>query len=92
MRTARAIRAIAVFAAVAFAAGPLWSQSVEERLQGFDEWVESVMTEWKVPGLGVAIVEDGKTVYARGYGWRANVVAVPLEPVILPIRFVRTTD
>ena len=70
MRTARAIRAIAVFAAAAFAAGPLWSQSVEERLQGFDEWVESVMTEWKVPGLGVAIVEDGKTVYARGYGWR----------------------
>ena len=70
MRSARAIRAIAVFAAVAFVAGPLWSQTVEERLQGFDEWVESVMTEWKVPGLGVAIVKDGKTVYARGYGWR----------------------
>ncbi|MDE2978859.1 MAG: serine hydrolase, partial [Acidobacteriota bacterium] len=80
MRITRAIRAIVVFAAVAFAAGPLWSQSVEERLEGFDEWVESVMTEWKVPGLGVAIVEDGKTVYARGYGWRDIERELPVTP------------
>ncbi len=28
------------------------------------------MEEWKVPGLGVAIVEDGEIVLAKGYGWR----------------------
>lgn len=66
LRRARLLAAIAL----AFVAVPLWSDTVDERLDGFDPWVESIMQEWKVPGLGVAIVEDGKTVFARGYGWR----------------------
>ena len=49
---------------------PLPAQTADSRLDGFDPWVESVMAEWKVPGLGVAIVEDGEIVYAKGYGWR----------------------
>ena len=71
--SAAALRRWAILGAAlafTFAAVPLSSQTVDERLQGFDQWVESVMAEWKVPGLGVAIVEDGKTVFARGYGWR----------------------
>jgi CubicO group peptidase (beta-lactamase class C family) len=39
-------------------------------LQGFDAYVQRVMTRWKVPGLAVAVVEDGKVVLARGYGVR----------------------
>ena len=38
------------------------------------------MAEWKVPGLGVAIVEDGKTVFARGYGWRNVEQQLPVTP------------
>ena len=38
------------------------------------------MAEWKVPGLGVAIVEDGKTVFARGYGWRNVEQELPVTP------------
>lgn len=39
-------------------------------LNGFDKVVEQVMQEWKVPGIAVAIVKDGKVVYAQGYGYR----------------------
>ena len=74
-----ALRALLV-AALAVAAGPLSAATVDERLQGFDEWVESIMKEWKVPGLGVAIVEDGKTVFARGYGWRNVEEKLPVTP------------
>jgi CubicO group peptidase (beta-lactamase class C family) len=39
-------------------------------LKGFDAFVQRVMTQWKVPGLAVAVVKDGKVVLARGYGVR----------------------
>jgi len=28
------------------------------------------MREWKVPGVAIAVVQDGKVVYAKGYGFR----------------------
>jgi CubicO group peptidase (beta-lactamase class C family) len=37
---------------------------------GFDGFVEQVMKDWKVPGLAVAVVKDGKVIYARGFGYR----------------------
>ena len=66
--------------ALTLASTPLSSQTTDDRLQGFDQWVESVMAEWKVPGLGVAIVEDGKTVFAKGYGWRNVEQQLPVTP------------
>ena len=38
------------------------------------------MAEWKVPGLGVATVENGKTFLAKGYGWRNVDQQLPLTP------------
>ena len=63
-------RALLLAALTLLLTTPLAAQTADPRLDGFDEWVESVMAEWKVPGLGVAIVEDGEIVYAKGYGWR----------------------
>ncbi|MGH9766083.1 MAG: serine hydrolase [Blastocatellia bacterium] len=37
---------------------------------GFDGFVEQVMKDWKVPGLAVAVVKDGKVVFAKGFGFR----------------------
>ena len=34
----------------------------------FDETVINNMEKWHAPGLGLAIVRDGKTVLTRGYG------------------------
>ena len=39
-------------------------------LPGLDDYVQKVMTQWQVPGLAIAVVEDGKLVLARGYGVR----------------------
>ena len=37
---------------------------------GFDAYVDSVMAAFRVPGVSVAIVKDGRVVLARGYGVR----------------------
>ena len=59
-----ALLALCVFASTnAHAAG-------RQPLQGLDAYVRTVMAQWKVPGLAVAIVKDGKVVLARGYGVR----------------------
>ncbi len=47
-----------------------FAQSTPPNLNGFDGVVEQVMKDWKVPGIAVAIVKDGKIVYAQGYGYR----------------------
>jgi len=37
-------------------------------LTEFDKLAESEMNAWGVPGMAVAVVKDGKIVYAKGYG------------------------
>jgi len=40
------------------------------KLQGIDELADRAMKEWKVPGVAIAVVQDGKVIYAKGYGYR----------------------
>jgi CubicO group peptidase (beta-lactamase class C family) len=49
---------------------PGYAQDTLPNLNGFDDFVEQVMKDWKVPGVAVAIVKDGRVVYAQGYGYR----------------------
>jgi CubicO group peptidase (beta-lactamase class C family) len=35
-----------------------------------DRYVTGAMQQWQIPGLALAIVKDGKVVYAKGYGVR----------------------
>src|SRR6185436_13801610 len=52
-------------------AAPLQAQNVgPASLNGLDGFVEQVMKDWHVPGLAVAIVKDGRVVYAKGFGFR----------------------
>jgi CubicO group peptidase (beta-lactamase class C family) len=39
-------------------------------LKGFPQLVEKMLKEWEVSGAAVAIVKDGKVVFARGFGYR----------------------
>src|SRR5439155_5954683 len=41
-------------------------------LAGFDGYAEKALADWKVPGMAVAIIKDGKVVLARGYGARTH--------------------
>ncbi|HNB73443.1 MAG TPA: serine hydrolase domain-containing protein, partial [Acidobacteriota bacterium] len=40
------------------------------KLNGFDAFVEKVMTDWNAPGMGVGIVVNDQLVFAKGYGYR----------------------
>ena len=37
-------------------------------LEGLDAYVKKAMTQWKVPGLALAVVKDDRVVLAKGYG------------------------
>lgn len=46
------------------------SAKAGDALAGFDEFIDQAREAWKVPGVAVGIVRDGKVVSARGYGMR----------------------
>ena len=57
--------------------------SIEVDWSGFDQWVESVMAEWNIPGLAVAAVKDGQVVLSKGYGFRDVERGLPVTPQTL---------
>jgi CubicO group peptidase (beta-lactamase class C family) len=62
---------LAIFLLLLLFSSPfILAQNTPPNLNGFDGVVEQVMKDWKVPGLAVAIVKDGKIVFAQGYGYR----------------------
>ncbi len=63
--------------------GPKAADVARERLKGFEAWVDSAMTAWRVVGLSVAIVVDGETVYLRGHGVRDRERNLPMTPQTL---------
>ena len=40
------------------------------QLKGFPEFVNKVIQDWKVPGLAMTIVKDGKVIFSEGFGYR----------------------
>ena len=69
VRTLAAVLLVAFCAAAGFAAAPD-EKTVTERLKGFDAYMEKVLKDWNVPGVGVGIVVKDKLVLAKGYGYR----------------------
>lgn len=62
------------------------SSSEARALSGLDDYCRQSMMEWKVPGLALAIVRDGKLLLARGYGVRELGKAASVdEHTIFPI-------
>ncbi|HEV2351504.1 MAG TPA: serine hydrolase [Terriglobia bacterium] len=57
--------------------------SAADPLEGFDQFVAQVMKDWKVPGVAVAIVKDGKLILAKGYGERDTHQHLPVTPQTL---------
>ncbi len=46
----------------------------------FDPEVEAFMAARNVPGGALAVVKDGRLVYARGYGWADRDAEIPVKP------------
>ena len=54
------------------------SARAADPLADFDKFAESIRTEWKVPGMSVAIVRDGQVLLCRGYGFRDSEKKLPV--------------
>src|SRR4051812_41785805 len=75
----------ALAALAAMGAGPPENEE-PEALAGIDAFVESTMAAWKVPGLALAVVKDGKVVKSEGYGFRDRDKKLPVTPrTLFPI-------
>ncbi len=80
--TSAVIPQLRVLAALAFAiamARPAAGQKTAAPPPGFDGYVAQVLETFSVPGVGVAIVKDGRVVLARGYGVRRLGSPVPVD-------------
>jgi CubicO group peptidase (beta-lactamase class C family) len=62
------------------------AQDPLEKLQGFDAYMESLVKDWNVPGIGVGILVKEQLVFAKGYGFRDYGKKLPFTPkTIVPI-------
>jgi CubicO group peptidase (beta-lactamase class C family) len=65
--------AVAAAALLLFLASPGWAAKPADpkaQLKGLSEFMTKAMAEWKVPGVAVAVVKDGKVILAEGFGLR----------------------
>jgi dipeptidyl aminopeptidase/acylaminoacyl peptidase/CubicO group peptidase (beta-lactamase class C family) len=51
-----------------------------DKLASLDAFIEAAMKEWKVPGLAIAVVHDGKVIHSKGYGLRDVERQLPVTP------------
>lgn len=60
--------------------GPLPAAQVASAIASLDGVVTDLMQQSGVPGVAVAVVQDGETVFAKGYGVRELGQPDPVEP------------
>src|SRR2546423_8201827 len=53
---------------------------VNQKLAGFDAFMEKTLRDWNAPGIGVGIVIGDKLVFAKGYGFRDYEKKLPVTP------------
>jgi CubicO group peptidase (beta-lactamase class C family) len=65
------------------AMGQSTQASTPEVLGDLDAVVARVMKDWKVPGLALAVVQNGKVILVKGYGLRDRERNLPVTPQTL---------
>lgn len=56
------------------------------KLQGIEELINAALPAWDVPGLAVAVVADGRTIWSKGFGSRDVAKNLPMTAdTLLPI-------
>ena len=55
-------------------------------LDGLDAYMEKIVKDWNVPGIGVAVVAKDRVVFAKGFGYRDYGRKLPFTPrTVVPI-------
>jgi CubicO group peptidase (beta-lactamase class C family) len=62
-----------------FAVSVAFAQT-DKRLKNYDAIINRIMTDWKVQGIAVAIVDKNKVIFAKGYGYRDTENKLPVTP------------
>jgi N-acyl-D-amino-acid deacylase len=55
----------------------------EERFRSFDERIQAFLERHRVPGLALAVTDQGRLVFARGYGYADLARREPVQPTSL---------
>jgi CubicO group peptidase (beta-lactamase class C family) len=55
-------------------------EKADQRLAGIDTKLQVLVSDWKVPGFAVAVVEKKKVLYARGFGYRDHENMISVTP------------
>lgn len=64
--------------------GPaLWCADATRILSGFDAIAERGLREMQIPGVAVGVLQDGKVLFAKGYGYRDLKTKQPVTPKTL---------
>ena len=58
---------------------PITGQAVPD-LAAYDDVMTSLMQQYQVPGAALAVVRDGRLVFARGYGYADRDLETPVQP------------
>lgn len=58
----------------------LHGQGLDRAVAEFDQYAAKAVRDWGAVGLGVAVVKDGRTVFAKGYGVRILGQSDPVDP------------
>ena len=60
-------------------AGKVLAQTPEFITKELDQYIETGIKEWQVPGLSLVIVKDGKVVHMKGYGVKDIATNEPVD-------------
>ena len=55
------------------------SRLARDPIADLDTYTAKAVADWKVPGLAIAVVKDGRIVFAKGYGIRELGKAAPVD-------------
>src|SRR6478672_8261393 len=55
------------------------SRSATDPIRDLDAYTAKAVADWKVPGLAIAVVKDGRIVFAKGYGVREIGKLAPVD-------------
>ncbi len=58
-----------------------WAQ--QPGLGDIDAFIAAAMKDWTMPGAAVAVVQDGKVIHSKGYGYRNVEKKLPVTPQTL---------
>ena len=71
---------------VLLSASPACATEPNDPFAGFDDYAKTALADFKTPGLAVAVIKDGKVVFAHGYGVRrAGEEGLVDEQTLFPI-------